>query len=298
MAQEPVRARGVALLLVFLWPQALAGAAGNPLAPEIAEMKARGFKASKTISETIGEIPISAILFHGQNGYDQLNVYATLGGKALMLHTRAAAGERLEFDEALGEKRFPDFLKDGSRVLVYRASWPALNQSTLYVLRYAGLRFKRIGVFPEGRIADLDGDGRYEIVTRRPPLGRFVFVGCREAFQTLAREAYQTDVQAWRDGRFASVAPRFPAFYAERIARSEESLKAMGVARANHPGDYLGLALTLYYDYTSKGERRRGWERFLELCRAPAHAPPGVGECLLKIKNDLRARLSIPDDWP
>lgn len=270
------------------------------LAPVMAEMKGRGLGVFKTVSEKIGGVPVSAVIFRDKNGNDRLDVYASLGRsrKAYLIHTHAAAGEQIDFDETLGKSRFPDLLKDGARTLLYRAFSPALNQRTLYVLRYSKPRFKRIGVFPDGRLKDMDGDGRYEIVTRELPLGRFFLVGCEETFQTMAQGAYQTDIQAWRGGRFVSVASRFPEFYAQSIAREEEALRMMDAEKTNRPGDYLALALTLYYDYAARGEKQRGWERFLELCRPPRHAPSAVRECLEKIKEDLRARLSIPEDWP
>lgn len=285
-----VSAAGMALLLAL---PASCGAQNSPLA----QMEARGYEATAKISETIGGVPYMAVLFRSsRDAGGNVNIYATLNGKQVMIYTHPSASEAPSLEEGLTQKRFPDFFKDGSRALVYRMVNKELGQSTLYVLRWQKGRFKRAGAFPEGRVRDLDGNGRFEILTRSAPLGRLMTVSCPR-FETTVTAAVKTDVQVWEEGGFVSAAERFPAVFERRIAEDGAALAALEPRKSERAGDYVSLAITLYYDYAAAGKGRQGWE-LLSRNLDPGSALPGAAACLEKIRSDLRARLSIPDDWP
>jgi len=263
----------------------------------MAEMAARGLKPAQRVAERIAGVPVTAVIFREEGGNrEELNAYLLMGGRPLLIHTYPTASEGLAFHEAMGSNGFPALFGDGSRLLLYHSHNQALGRRTLHVLRFEKRRFRKLGSFPEARLEDLDGDGRYEVITRHAPLSPFL-VECHE-FAALVPGATRTDIQAWENGRFVSAAPRFPSFFAERISRGEEDLRRMEKAGLLRPGDSLAKAITLYYDYAAKGERRRGWERLLEIAAPPRPAPPGVKECLLKIREELRAALEIPAGWP
>ena len=241
-------------------------------------------------SETLNGVPYRAVLSE-----DAVKIYATLKGKPYVVFFHPGAAETPRLEESLTQKRFPDFFKDGSRALVYRMVNTPLGRSTLFVARYQKGRFARAGAFPEGRLVDLDEDGRWEIVTESSPLGRALTVACPR-FSTTVMAAAKTDIMSWRGGKFVSVAARFPKFFEQRISDGQAKLSAIGPSNLDLSGEYVGRALTLYYDYAALGRGRAGWSELSSLV-APKSSLPGVADCAAQIKADLRAKLSIPADW-
>ena len=63
-------------------------------------------------------------------------------------------------------------------------------------------------------------------------------------------------------------------------------------------GEYLGLALSVYYDYAARGEAKKGWARQKEFFEVPGYAPASVRACFDAMRKDLRGRLGVPADWP
>lgn len=283
--------------LLALCLAASPAAASDAFAPALAEAEARGWRAAKRITDAAGGVAVSAVIFTDKDEKrDLLNIYALSKGAPLLIYTRPGAAERLELDETLGRTHFPDLLKDGSRTLLYRASLASLGQTTLYILRLSGLKVRQVGAFPEGRVQDADGEGRYAVVSRSQPLGRFFMVRC-PSFFAMAQTAEKAEVFAWEGGKFVPAGAKHPAFYAARIARDEEALRGLDAEKARRPGEYFGKALTLYYDYAGKGERKKGWKRFEELVTPPAGAPALVGDCFNTLSQEMRSRLEIPAGW-
>ena len=68
--------------------------------------------------------------------------------------------------------------------------------------------------------------------------------------------------------------------------------------KEKHPGEYLGLAISLYYDHAALGEREAGWKRLSAALEPPRTRMPGVAQCVRTVKDGLRRKLSIPDAWP
>jgi len=300
--------------LLFFCAAFLKGAESG-LERELSELKAQGFRPQRAVSDTVKGVPLTAVLFHNpKQGLDKLNVYALLKDRTVMVYSHPSAVDRLEFSRSmLSDREFVNLLRDGSRTIVYHAATPGLNKRVLYILRCGGQgaagtfgralsypgrgggpRVRRVAAFPEGTLRDVDDDGRLEIVSRALPLGRFFSVEC-EDFQTLAQTAFQTRIYSWRDGRFVDVSAKFPAFFESDIARLEERLAL--IPKEKRPGDYLGGAVAVYYDYTAEGKRRKGWERLCELLKPPPIPIPRLAECINKVKTDLRRKLGIPADW-
>ena len=286
-----------ALLAALLLCRAAAAAAADPIDEALAKLAREGLKPVSTLRDTVGGTRLAAVIARkdGDPG-DRLYAYAVVGKRAALVYLEPNhARGTIAFDESLGRKRLPDFLKDGSRSLLYRISMAGTGESTLVVARYEKPRFRVVGRFRDARIADLDGDGRREIVHRTLPLGRFYDAACGDR-GTMAQEAYRVDVVSWRGARFASVSKSFPAFFRERIRKDEEALAALEPTRRDAPGRFLAAAVTLFFDHEALGEKRAGWER-LSAAIEPTRALPGAKDCVEEIRRGLRPRLGIPEDW-
>ncbi|MDX6768252.1 MAG: hypothetical protein SF051_01860 [Elusimicrobiota bacterium] len=275
---------------------AAAVAAADPLAAPLAEQAAAGWVVRDRVVRGGKPFPLAAVVLGREDAPgNRLEVYALLKDRAYMIWTHPGSGERLDLDAGPVGRSMPDLLGDGSRVIAYRSTVPALNATTLRLLAARGLKIEPAGTFPEGRF--LTADGKTLVAARDLPLGRFLSVGCEE-FGTTSQSAFKTTLHAPRKGRFVEVSASYPDFYAAEIARKEAALARMKDDLEKHAGEYLGLALSLYFDYAARGEARRGWERQAEFFRVPAYAPPSVKACFSTMRADLRSRLRIPADWP
>ena len=285
------------LLLLSLFSLAsAAGAAPPALERELAEMTAKGFEQEKAVRQKVGETTFTAVIFrHADKDWRKLNVYAQIKDKAFLVFSHPGGiSERLEFDPVMSGDRFPDLLRNGSFCILYHATVPGLDKRTLYVLRCAGPRVRLAGQFPEGEFKKIAGSDRRMIIAKTLPLGRFFSAGC-DNFSTMSKTAFQTRIFAAQNGRFADVSAEHPAFYDTDIARLEDA-QAL-IPKEKNPGDFLGAAVSIYFDYAAKGERRRGWQRLGELIKPPPPPIPGVAECLEQVKDDIRRKLDIPEDW-
>lgn len=232
-------------------------------------------------------------IVEARSGSTVLNAYTFLAGKRYLTYTHPGSGERQELDELSSQKLF-DFFRDGSKALLYRST-NALGQTMLYVMRYDKKRFRRAGSFPQGRARDLDGDGRFEIISRRRPLGRFFPVGCA-GYGSMADAAWKTEVHVWDGTAFSPAPGKFAAFYASLASKDEAALKALEPEKRARAGDYLGAALTLYFDLESAGRGREGWTRLKEAL-SPVASVAGSDSCAEQVEKDLRRSLNIPPDW-
>jgi hypothetical protein len=245
--------------------------------------------AAQQLVDTLGGISYRVVLDN------DVRVYALANGEQKLVFMHPSPLETPSLDPALSQKRFVDLFNDGSRALAYRMVNPALNRSTLHVLRWKKGGFSRAGSFPEGKLRDLDGDGRFELVTQTAPLGRFLTVSC-DRFETTVPSALKTDVMRSKGGKFESASGRYPEFFKARIAEHERALQALEADKAERAGQYISVALSLYFDHAAYGEGRRGWARLTELLD-PKTRLPGAANCVEQITKDLRAKLSIPAGW-
>lgn len=291
-----MRHAALAAALLLARPAAAADADAAALQAKAAEWEGKGFALKDRVSVPADGMRLAAAVYAGPAGAgDRLEAYVALKGKAFLGYSHPGQGERLELDSTPAGRGFGDLLEDGSRALLYRSTLQVLNASTLHVLRYQRFKFTLAASFPEGRV--LDGKGGPFIVSRDLPLGRFLSVGC-EDFGTISQTAFRTRVYAASKGRFVDVSARRPELFASEIARKEAALERLRGDLEANAGEYLGLALSIYYDYAARGERRRGWERQGEFFRVPSLAPPRVRSCFQSMRQDLRSRLAIPADWP
>lgn len=283
----------IAALALLLAGGALAA---DPLSAVLQEQAARGWRERDRLVRAGKPFPLAALVYGRDDGEgNRLEVYALLKERAFLIWAHPGASERLELDAGeLGRGR-PDLLGKDVRVIAYRSELPALRASTLHVLAARGLKVEKAGEFPEGRLELLEGGP--VIASREQPLGRFLSVGC-EDFRATARSAFKTTLHAPRKGRFVDVSASRPAFYAAEIARKEAALDELKGDLPRHAGEYLGLALSLYFDYAARGQARRGWERQREYFSLPAYAPPSMRSCMASMRRELRERLRIPAGWP
>lgn len=292
MAESRVR---TFFLLVLLAAPSRAAAPAS-LAAEFADMAGLGLKPARIVSQKVGRATLHAVIYHDDNlDVDKLNVYTESAGKSVMVYTHPSGAERQELHESVKADRFPELLGDGAKTIPYYAIVPGLATRTLHILRYDQPRVRQVGEFPEGRIEGAESRGGGKFIARELPLGRFLETGC-ENFDMITKAAYRTDAYAWSKGRFVEVSSADPKLYERQIARSEESLALL--QKEKHPGEYLGLAISLYYDYAALGERQRGWQRLSEALKVPRTLVPGVAACVKTVKAGLRQKLSIPADWP
>lgn len=281
-----------ALLALLL---AAPAAAADPFAGKVAEWAAQGFVERERAAGRSGPLSAAAIVFSPRaEGGDRLEFFVAVKGKAYLGYSHPSAVERLELDPTPAGRGFKDLLGDGSRVVAYRATLAALGSTTLHLLRWKGFEVKPAASFPEGRF--VESGGKLLVAARELPLGRFLTVGC-ENFGTISRTAYKTTLHAPKGGRFVEVTASHPSYFKAEIARKEAALRALSGELEKNAGEYLGLAISLYYDYAALGRASEGWERQGEFFKVPALAPPSVRTCFETIHDDLRARLGVPSDW-
>lgn len=288
--------RAAALLLSALCASAAASPA-PALDAKAAEWAARGFTLKdRVVAPQPGGYELVAAVYAQPDGSgDRLEAYVLLKGKLYLGYSHPSQSDWIELDSSPAGRGFQGWLKDGSRELAYRSTIRALNATTLNVLRFKKFKFDRAAVFPEGRLLP-DGDGIL-VMSRDLPLGRFLMVGC-EDFATTSQSAFRTRLYAPSKGRFVDASARHPDLYAAEIKRKEAAIDRLKGDLRKNAGEYLGLTLSLYYDYAARGEARKGWERQTDFFKVPGVAPPSVKTCFESMRKNLRGRLGIPDDWP
>lgn len=282
-----------AILLLILVGRARA--AGDPTAKKIAGWAARGYSVKERLDRRVGAFPVSVVIYSPNSGEgDRLEAYVVAGGKAYLGYSHPGRNDRLELDTTPAG-RFSSLLGRGSALIAYHALLPALNSDTLEIVRYRDFRFRLAASFPEGRF--VQDDGRVLVLARDLPLGRFLSVGCSD-FGTVSRTAFRTRLYEIQDGRFREADARHPRIYDEEIARKQAALARLRSDLQKNAGEYLGLSLSLYYDYAALGRARQGWQKQGEFFRLPRAAPAAVRACFSTMRADLRSRLGIPADWP
>jgi hypothetical protein len=286
--------RAAALLMIA----ALSAAAPvpGPLDLKAAEWEAKGFKLKERVVKDEGGLQLAAAVYGAPDGSgDRFEAYVVLKGKVYLGYSHPAQTEWLELDGTAAGRSFRDLFQDGSRVVAYHATIRALNATSLNVVRFKNFKFERVAEFPEGRF--LSEEDRTLVLARDLPLGRFLVVGC-EDFSTTSQTAFRTRLYAPAKGRFVEVTAKHPDLFAAEIARKEAAIARLKGNLQKNAGEYLGLTLSLYYDYVARGEARKGWDRQGEFFQIPGMAPPRVKACFDSMRKTLRGRLNIPADWP
>lgn len=256
---------------------------------------AKGYHSRERVSGELDKLTVSAAIFTPEaGGGDRLEVHVVAKDKAYLGFTHPSTVERLEFDPSPAG-RFADMLQDGSLTIAYRATRTSLGATELNVLRWKRFKIERIGVFPEGRFVRLDG--ALVVASRELPLGRYLTMGC-ENFGTISRTAFKTTLHTPRKGGFAETSSAHPEFYRAEIARKEKALSRLKDEIEKNAGEYLGLAISTYYDYAAVGRAKEGWKKLREFFNIPALAPASVKTCMAAMEQDLRGKMFIPSDWP
>lgn len=277
-------------LAALLAAAALAAPSPDPLTAPIAEQAARGWSARERVVRPGKPFPLAVVVYgRDENPGNRLEVYGVLKEKAYVLFAHPGATERLQLADVPA-----GLLGEGARVIAYRSTIPALQASALHILAVRGLKVEKAGEFAEGRFETMAG--RTVIAARDLPLGRFLSVGC-EAFATTSQNAFRTALHAHKDGRFVDISASHPDFYTQEIARKEAALARLKDDLQKNAGEYLGLALSLYFDHAARGQAREGWERQKIYFALPALAPASVKKCFAAMQDDLRSRLKLPADW-
>lgn len=274
---------------------ASASARANPLDAAEAAWRGKGYTVKERISGENAGIKASAALYSpaGEGG-DRLEVHVVVKDRAFLGYTHPSSVDRLEFDPSPAG-RFADMFHDGSMTLAYRSTRVSVGATDLNVLRWSRFRIERVAVFPEGRFIRL-ADGAVA-VSRELPLGRYLSMGC-EDFGTISRTAFKTTLNAPRDGAFVDVSSKHPEYYRSEIARKEKVMASLKKELQKNAGEYLGIAISTYYDYAALGRAKEGWARLREFFKLPALAPASAKTCMASMEKELRSQLKIPAAWP
>lgn len=286
--------------MIAAWGAVLAASiaaaeAVSPMAAVDASWLAKGFHSREQVSGRAGDLRATAAIYApAEGGGDRLEVYVVARGKAYLGYAHPSRVERLEFDPSPAG-RFGDLFGDGSLTVAYRATRTALGATELNVLRWRKFKIERVAVFPEGRFLLLESGP--VVASRELPLGRYLSMGC-EDFGTISRTAFKTVLSAPAAGGFKDVSSKHPGLYRSEIERKEAALERLKDDLEKHAGEYLGLAISAYYDYAALGRGREGWARLREFFKIPALAPSSVRTCMSSMEKDLRDKLGVPAAWP
>ncbi len=272
-----------------------AAAEPSPFDSADAAWAAKGYTVKERVSGSKGDLSISAVIYTPTaGGGDRLEVYVVAKGRAYLGFTHPSTVERLELDPSPGG-RFSDMFHDGSMALAYRATRSSLGATDLNILRWKRFKIERVAVFSEGRFHRFE-DGAV-VAARELPLGRYLSMGC-EDFGTISRSAFRTTLNAPRIGGFVDVSLEHPEYFKAEIVRKEKAMARLKGELEKNAGEYLGLAISTYYDYAALGRAQEGWTRLREFFTIPALAPASVKTCMTSMEKDLRAKLNIPANWP
>lgn len=282
----------LALLLLPAW----AGAAS--LDAEVRRMSDDGLDLSaKASGRTAKGLQLTAMIFaRGDGGGSRLLIYEVKGRSARMIHFEPTQA-KLRFDPLLHkEGRILD-AGDGSLIIGYHVEFPAIRQTSLSLLRYSEGRLQRVGKpLPFAEAEDIDLDGRIEIVSHERPLGQFFSLNC-ESFFTMATEAQRSRIHAFKGGRLVTVSKDYPAYYRSHMATLKAEMEANDYLKTRRYGEFLGSALSLFFDYEELGRKEEGWKVFRQTFQLPGYTPESVKTCYNEINSTLRRKLQIPPDW-
>jgi hypothetical protein len=264
---------------------------------EIQRFALSGFELRQKASTPLpGGKRLLAMVFARPDGSSYRLTVHEIGKTARLIHFEpSAAAIRLAPIHDGGG--IPDIIGDGSRVLAYILAFPGPQNGLLTLMRYAGGKLTRAGQpLESAEFEDIALDGRLEIVSHERPLGQFFSLSC-DSFFTMARSAQRTRIYTLESSGLRTVSAEFPAFYRAHMSNLEAELAGNNPVKTGRYGDYLGSALSLYFDYEETARRKEGWDRFQRAFRLPSAAPGKVQECMREMGTTLRRKLNIPPEW-
>lgn len=285
-----------ALLLSACLVPSDTNAAETAFDQKIAEWTTKGFTVKDSVQKSFKDVTLAAAVYSAADGSgDRLEAYVVLRDKIYLGYSHPASTERLELvDSELG-RSFADLFGDGSRVIAYHSTIKALRARTLHVIAFKSFKFKIVRSFSEANFVFL---GKKALILERDlPLGRYLSVGCDD-FGTISQTAFRSLLFQFKKGGFVEATRNYPDFFASEITRKTEALNRLKGDLQKNAGEYLGLSLSLYYDYAARSEARQGWERQKELFQTPELSSSRAQSCVASMRKDLRGRLGIPADWP
>lgn len=287
------RAAALLLAAALLPNEAGAGAAYKA---ELARVAAQGYRPEASAEAAVPAGVLRAAVLKKETGSQRLYVTLETASAVKTLHMELGGAQAIELASPHSGGKLPELTSGAGRLVAFRLSAPALSQETLVVNRYVDGKFEKTARLPGGRFEDVDGDGTLEVVTRERPLGPLFTIAC-SSFHTMAQAAWRSDVYAWRGGRLEKASERHKAFYDRRIAETKRQAAAIDARSTDDYGGFLGLTLSVYFDYAASGRAREGWAEFRKLYPVRASDPGPVKKCLAQMESELKTRLNIPDSW-
>lgn len=287
-----------------LWAAALLAAAALPARAaasrayqaELARIAAQGYGPEASAEAAASQGVLRATVFEKADGAQRLYVTLDNGSAVKTLHMEIGGAQKIALDPVHSGGKLPDLAGDGSRVIAYRLSAPAMGQDSLVVLRWAGGKLEKTARLPGGRFEDVGGDKKPEVVTKERPLGPLFTISC-QSFHTMAQAAWKSEVYEWRAGRLEKASSGYRAFYDRRIAETKAQAAGIDARATEDYGGFLGLTLSVYFDYAASGRGREGWAEFKKLYPVRASDPGPVKKCLQQMETELKRKLDIPDGW-
>ncbi|TPW21205.1 MAG: hypothetical protein FD126_917 [Elusimicrobia bacterium] len=282
-----------AALLALLPSAALAGALYKA---ELSRVAAQGYRPEASAEASVAGGVLRAAVFRKDTGAQRLYVTLETASAVKTLHMELGGAQAIALASPHAGGKLPELPQGAGRLVAFRLSAPALAQETLVVNRWVDGKFEKTARLTGGRFEDVDGDGTLEVVTRERPLGPLFTIAC-SSFHTMAQAAYRSDVYAWKGGRLEKASDRHRAFYDRRIAETKRQAAAIDARSTDDYGGFLGLTLSVYFDYAASGRAREGWTEFRKLYPVRASDPGPVKKCLAQMESELKTRLNIPDTW-
>ncbi|MBI5201525.1 MAG: hypothetical protein HY925_08080 [Elusimicrobia bacterium] len=262
------------------------------------KMKDEGYALKKkVVAPSSDGGKLAAYVFTDSTGqYDRLIVWHLKNKAAGKIYIEPSSSFRVELERVHDKGKFPDLYGDGSRTLAYRTYGG--GSKALHLVRFVGNRPEpEQAPLPEGYVADIDGDGAIEVVTRSLPLGRLYSIDCGDFHSRAGQNAWKTVIYGFEKGKLVDASARYASFYNEHIAQLEGDISVMDPRANQRYGEFMGAALAIYFDHAQKGMPRQGWARFTELFRPGDGDPAGTSDCIRQAKEDVRRKLGLPDGW-
>ncbi|MFA6092392.1 MAG: hypothetical protein WCU88_07605 [Elusimicrobiota bacterium] len=267
---------------------------------EILRLRAAGFETVESARSS----DLSVLHLHRkEGGTSRILVYSSeknargRAGQAKLLHFNTfMSGVRLASIHSAG--KIPDIAGDGASIIAYVYSYSGIDQESLVLLRFKDGRLSPVGKpLPFAQFLDVNKDGRLEIVSKENPLGPLFVLQC-DSFFVPPRAAVRTRIfRLAKGGRLEDISKGLPSFYKEQEAELEARLHAEDPMKTGRYGEYLGTALSLYYDAEMSGRKKSGFDRLKKTLAPPKNMPRKAQDCFQEMSLTLRKKLSIPADW-
>lgn len=264
---------------------------------ESRRLAGQGYAVAEHASVLVPEGRLAVVVYRKSGGAPRLGVTLVTDRGQRLLHMKIGSSFDISLASIHKKGSIPDLMGDLSRIVAYQTAMTGVSQETLHLLRYHEGALEALPALPFGRFEDIDQNGTLEIVSRERPLGQFFMIGC-ESYMRRAQDAFRTSIHAFRQGRLVRVSKSYPWYYENSRKQMLARLDAIDLRSGQaDPGQYLAVALSIYYDYEEMGRAREGWKEFRRLNPARPADPPPVQRCMKEVELTLRKRLKIPSDW-